>query len=77
MENYDKARFNNEAQVVLLKRLGIPKLKHFVNTIPQPIRDEKELTPIENLCNIKNPAKHGISQMYESLMGTGYWPKTG
>lgn len=45
--------------------------KHLVSTIPQPLRDERTLNPIEKLCNIKTPANHGISQMYDILTELG------
>lgn len=43
------------------------QLKHFISTIPHPIREESELTPIEKLCNAKKPIRHGTSQIYKIL----------
>ena len=43
------------------------QLKHFVSNLPQPIRDDKTLNPIEKLCSIGKPLKHGIALLYGKL----------
>lgn len=50
-----------------LKEWEYLQIKHFISTIPQPIREENELTPIEKLCSARKPVRHGISQIYKIL----------
>lgn len=48
-------------------------LQHFVTTLPQPIRDGGKLNPIEQLCSVQTPVKHGISQIYGIITDLGGW----
>ena len=43
------------------------QLKHFVSTLPQPIREDKTLYPIEKICSMDKPLIHGISKVYGIL----------
>ena len=43
------------------------QLKHLINSIPTPLRDEKKLTPLEKLCSTQTPVKHVILRVYQIL----------
>ena len=43
------------------------QLKHFVSTLPQPIREDRTLYPIEKICSMDKPLIHGISKAYGIL----------
>lgn len=44
------------------------QLKHFIETLPQPIRSSENLLPLEQLCTATGK-KRGISRIYKILMG--------
>lgn len=45
------------------------QLKHFISSLPHPIREESELTFIEQLCNTPKETGHKIAKIYGGLEG--------
>lgn len=43
------------------------QLRHLVNTLPHPLREEEKLSPLEKLCFTRTPLKNGISKIYGIL----------
>lgn len=47
------------------------QLKHFVSALPTPLRGEKDLTWMEQLCNTQKENQHGITKIYCALAEVG------
>lgn len=56
----------HKRELMTLNEWRYLQLRHFVTTLPQPIRSEEELFPFE-LCNLQMISKHYISWIYTIL----------
>lgn len=58
----------NKKDVLEVNRWRYAQLKHFVESLPQPIRSEDSLLPLERLCSATD-GRRGISRIYKILNG--------
>lgn len=58
----------NKKDVLEVNRWRYAQLKHFVESLPQPIRSEDSLLPLEWLCSATD-GRRGISRIYKILNG--------
>lgn len=68
MKNSIKSlEIKNKGELIVIDRWRNSQLKHFIETLPRPVKSNKNVRPSEKLC-IDKIGKKGISRIYRVLI---------
>lgn len=69
-----------KTDIMVIDKLKYFQLKHFVKTLPQPIKAGKNQNPFDKILSLKEAPKYSMSLIYKTLnrlMGPDYPPYLG
>ncbi|CAI9591210.1 unnamed protein product, partial [Staurois parvus] len=59
----------SKRDTVYLREWRYGQLKHFVGSLPMPLRKKEDWNPFEHVLDTRGDGKHGITKIYKILTG--------